>query len=64
MKDSGSTRPRRSLLVLTADEVREIRICAAAGDTFVDIAAAYGVSATQVGRIVRRQAWKEVRDAQ
>ena len=55
-------RPRRSLVVLTADEVRAIRNRAAAGDTFADIAAAFTISATQVARIVRRQAWKSVSD--
>ena len=55
-------RPRRSLIVLTADEVRAIRKRAAAGDTFADIADAFAISATQVARIVRRQAWKGVTD--
>ena len=48
-----------NLAVLNEEKVREIRQ-RGEHESFTDIAAAYGVSAKQVSRIVRREQWKHV----
>lgn len=45
---------------LTAQQVAEIRARSMAGQSYSQIAAIYGVSCSQVGRIVTRKAWARV----
>lgn len=50
----------RSNTQLTANTVRELRARAAAGETYKDLAAEYGVDSTTVSQAVRRITWKDL----
>lgn len=48
------------LAKITAEQVREIRAAAAAGESYSSIAKRYPLSKDGVGTIVRRECWKDV----
>lgn len=51
---------QNNLAVLTADQVRDIRSRAAAGDLQREIAARYGINRATISYIVARKTWKHI----
>lgn len=45
---------------LTPEQVKEIRSLAEGGETHFNLAVRFGVTPVTIGRIVRRQTWKDV----